>query len=61
MQHAFLLNDAASAALENGTCPHRRRVYIDLGVNWVNTLHLFEKVDKSGAAYEVYGLSLIHI
>ena len=52
---ALLFDDAASAAFENGTCPHRRRVYIDLGVNWVNTVHLFEQVDKSGAAYEVYG------
>ena len=53
---ALLLNDAASALpVENGTCPHRRRVYIDLGVNWANTVHLFEQVDKSGAAYEVYG------
>lgn len=37
------------------TCPHGRRVYIDLGVNWANTVHLFEEVETSGGAYEVYG------
>ena len=49
-----LVGGAAAAANHSAPCIHRR-VYIDLGVNWANTVHLFQKLDRSGSAYEVYG------
>ena len=41
-----------------GSCSWPRNIYIDLGVNWCNTLRLFEDLDpkpKIGAPYEVFG------
>ena len=41
--------------MASSSCP-RRHVYIDMGVNWGNTLRLFEDIEPNAtSAFDVYG------
>ena len=46
------VNAATGAASEDGRCSRPRKVYIDMGVNWCNTLELFRSLPKAWLPWE---------
>ena len=55
------MNSSAGRTIGIPGCPQPRNVYIDLGVNWCNTIQLFADIDadlgnaRRSIPYEVYG------